>query len=91
MSKSHLTIFLFCIFFFPYIHCCTQPGKCENSILVDYLYNQDESSCMEQCLNNEECNWVSMDRDNNHCYIWSNCQSISNLEEDCGNPIRQLL
>jgi hypothetical protein len=59
---------------------CFVPGGCVNSSLVAVSHPRDSQACLEDCQNQDGCNWFTYSEQLNFCELFNDCKS---LDQDC--------
>jgi hypothetical protein len=59
---------------------CFVPGGCVNSSFVAVSHPIDSRGCLEDCQNQDGCNWFTYFNPSHICQIFNDCKS---LDQDC--------
>ncbi len=64
---------------------CSLPGQCAESDYISHFGCEDERECLDSCKDTIECAWYTFDSDDNICFMWKNCQNLT--EANCPSCI----
>ncbi len=61
---------------------CWVTGLCEG-IVVDVTISEDGNSCMDLCIQNDDCLWFTYDSSDNACLLLEDCQQLDSTCDSC--------
>merc|ERR1711860_211535 len=62
---------------------CNIQGRCHNSTLLSVANADNLKDCHTKCKTMQSCKWLTYDSEADFCFLFSDCSSIVQDEEDC--------